>query len=83
VGFRSGRRLTADDLRRNGVNLTAEQLHDGLSRNFTDVANRLGVEFFTGLPAVLLEQFTGFAREAPEFIHGEESARSYDSIESI
>lgn len=58
VGFKSGRRLTADDLRRNGVSLTAEQLHDGLSRNFTDVANRLGVEFFMGLPAVLLEQFT-------------------------
>lgn len=58
VGFRSGRRLTADDLRRSGYNITAEQLREGLSRNFTDVANRLGVEFFMGLPAALLEQFT-------------------------
>lgn len=58
VGFRSGRRLTADDLRPSGYNITAEQLREGLSRNFTDVANRLGVEFFMGLPAVLLEQFT-------------------------
>lgn len=30
----------------------------GLSRNFTDVASRLSVEFFMGMPPALLEQFT-------------------------
>ena len=58
VGFSSGRRMTADDLRQHGINLNSEQLHEALSRNFSDVASRLGVEFFMGLPAALLEQFT-------------------------
>lgn len=57
LGAESGRRITADDLRRNGITLTDEQLQVGLESNFTDVAQRLGVEFFHSLPAVALEQF--------------------------
>lgn len=57
LGDESGRRITAADFRRNGITLTDEQLQAKLQSNFTDVAQRLGVEFFHSLPAVALEQF--------------------------
>lgn len=58
VGFESGRRLTADDLREKGIDLTAEQVHLALATNFKNVAERLGIEFFMATPAAALEQFT-------------------------
>lgn len=57
IGSKSGRTITADDLRNKGFNLTAEQVHAGLAANFNNVAQRLGVEFFMALPAAALEQF--------------------------
>ena len=57
VGTFSGRILTNDDLRREGINLTPEQLHAGLAANFHDVAGKLGIQFFQALPTTILEQF--------------------------
>lgn len=57
VGYKSGRRLTIEDLRQQGIDLTPEQLGNALANNFRDVAERLGIQFFQSLPAVVLEQF--------------------------
>jgi hypothetical protein len=58
VGAASGRVLTIDDLLGNGHALSPEQLQKALIISFTDIAERLGIQFFQSLPAAALEQFT-------------------------
>lgn len=58
VGTESGRRLTGENLRQQGIDLTPDQLRAALANNYCDIAERLGLQFFQALPVVALEQFT-------------------------
>jgi hypothetical protein len=58
AGAAAGRVLTIADLRSHGIELTPEQVPAALKMTFTNVADRLGVQFFDSLPAAALEQFT-------------------------
>lgn len=45
VGAASGRRLSVEDLRKHGIELSADQLRLALANNYRDIAERLGIQF--------------------------------------
>lgn len=51
-GTATGRRLALG-----AANMTPEQIKNAVIDQFVDIANRLGVDFFSQTPAVALEQF--------------------------
>ncbi|MCF5372012.1 hypothetical protein [Pseudomonas syringae] len=58
MGSITGRHLTLSDLQKQGIDMTPEQLRNGLAKTFQNIAERLGVQYFQWLPTSLLEQFT-------------------------